>query len=98
MYNHLHELRNSSETKQNFGNYGDNKMSKKTYETSVEILTIKEIRAFTYIELGFQSLGSDSVYIDINKKQAIELFKKLGFRMTYAVYKSFSKNDTLRIN
>lgn len=44
MYNNHYELRNSSETKQNFGNYGDNKMKKFNVKSTYQIKkTLKTI-------------------------------------------------------
>jgi len=72
-------------------------MKTEMYDTlygMLKTLTIKEIRAFKYIELGVQN-GDDDIYIDINKKQAVEIFKKLNF---IVVYTMDLENDTLRIN
>lgn len=61
------------------------KMKTGTYETSMgsrQYLTQQEVRKFSYIELDF---GHDSIGIKITKKQAVEIFKLLDFKVNYSV-------------
>jgi hypothetical protein len=46
-------------------------------------LSVKEIRAFSYIELDICN-SDDSISIQINKKQALEIFKKFNFKVPYS--------------
>jgi phosphoribosylformylglycinamidine (FGAM) synthase PurS component len=64
-------------------------MNKKTYSTSVgdlNFLTIGEIRRFDYISLGVEN-ADNAIYIDITKKQAVEIFKKHKFLVNYVIHK-----------
>ncbi len=71
-------------------------MKKGTYSTPCgdkEFLTVGKIRSFDYITLGVQN-EHDVIYIDINKRQAVEIFKKHDFVVNYLVL----EDNSLHIN